>query len=581
IKKDIPATLYTDSSAETILAEIVAARNSVTFGAKASLDERIEAVDTHTSTIITVGPTGSGRMYEGDSALYNALNAYKDIGAYIVCDQHTYTLDASLTITRPIYIVGKGTNTLTQLNFGTNTITFSSTAARSGIVNLYLNGTGTGIQIAFNSAWSFMQRCEFNIQIELAGDHFVMAACASTVESKTSVIVDGAAAYSAFYNCYWQSTAISDHAVVDIKASHVVLDSCDFELAGSNYIYVNSTGGTHVVLRKISILADLDDTSTIPLVTINNGSIIDGLSIYKNGATPITQRALRIVNSTAKNVYINCNDQELRMGTNYFVRVETTSNVLRGILDTFHICEFRLPFDTNSLNSGYPLVDLYSNYVYRKVFLRNGIFSDMSHDGSPTGTMDVCLIGAVNVTDGPVVVENIKIDTSGITYATGTRYVIALVPAGSRIYNCEITGTGLFTRGIYIDTKSDIEIAHNKIKTTGAWASAIVLYDRCDNVRCVHNSITMTNDMISPVIWMDGQSGSGYTLYCNVSHNLINIEGAARVTDSGIMLHYLDKCMVFGNIIPAEVAATPINYDLCNTGMVPAEVNLGTYNVIT
>lgn len=581
IIKDTPATLYADSSIETVSAEVVAARDSATFGAKASLDERIEAVDTHASTVVTVGPTGSGRMYEGDSALYNALNAYKDAGAIIICDQHTYTLDASLTITRPIRIVGKGTDSLTQLSFSTNTITFSSTAERSSIINMYLNGSGAGIQIAFNSAWSFMQHCKFNIQIQLNGANCIMVACESTVESKTSVIVDTGAPRSALYNCQWTTTVSSDHAVVNIKALHVVLDGCDFDLAGGNYIYVSSASAWYTVLRKISILAALDATSATPLVTLTNGSLLDGLTIYKSGATPITQQALAVRDSTAKNVYINCASQELRLGTSYFVRVETSSVALVGILDTFHICDFYLPFDTNSLSADYPLIDLYTNPTYQTAILRNGVISEMGHDGSPSGNMHVCLMGAVNDTDGPVVIENVRVDTTGITYATGTRYIIASIPEKSRIRNCRITGLGLFTRAIYVDTKKYVEILHNKIETVGAWESAIVMYDRCDYARCTHNEVVMDNDMTGGVIWFDGQVGSDYTLYCDISHNTVDIDGTARASSAGILLHYLDKGMVFGNIVNPDSASTPVDYNVCNTGMVPAAGVIGTYNVIT
>lgn len=581
IIKDTPATLYADSSIETVSAEVVAARDSATFGAKASLDERIEAVDTHASTVVTVGPTGSGRMYEGDSALYNALNAYKDTGAVIICDQHTYTLDASLTITRPIHVVGKGTDSLTQLSFGTNTLTFNSTAERSGISNMYLNGSGAGIQIAFNSAWSFMQRCEFNIQIQLNGTHFIMIACESTVESKTSVIVDTGATYAALYNCQWINTVAADLVVVDIKAYYVTLDSCNFDLAGGNYIYVSSATAGYTVLRNISIMAAMDAVSAVPLVTLTKGSSLDGLTIFKSGTTPIIQQALLVRNSVAKNVHINCYGQELRMGTSYFVRIETSSNDFIGTLDTFHLCNFHLPFDTNSLSAVYPLIDLYTSYIYQTSILRNATISHMGHDASPSGDMDVCLIGSEYDTEGPVVIENVLVNTTDVLYATGTRYIIASIPEKSRIHNCTITGLGLFTRGIYIDTKTYVEVTHNKIEAIGAWESAIVMYDRCDYARCTHNEIVMDNDMTGGVIWFDGQVGSDYTLYCDVSHNSIDNSGAARATSAGILLHYLDKGMVFGNVVDPNCASTPIDYNVCNTNMVPASGVIGTYNVIT
>ena len=573
IKKDIPATLYTDSSAETILAEIVAARNSVTFGAKASLDARIEAVDTHAAAIVTVGPTSSGRMYEGTSALYNAINAYKDIGGIILVDPGDYTLDASLYITKSLHIIGKGAAE-TRLLFGTNTLTINGTAdaaKNSGITGMYLDTSTTGIQLDFNDSWCFLHRCYFTIEIRIHTDatYFTMLDCESNVDARTSTTVN--ATHVHFQHCKWYNNSSGDYSIINISSNYVSFNDCELYFAGGNRIY---NTGAYTSYYNTKIEADLDVSAAGPLLKINTGSVIEGLRVIKKGSNHIVQAVLEINGGSARNVYITCNATELRLSGTYLIYIVSPSTSYVATLDTFQITNFYLPFDTNTLNVSEPLIDLYS-HVDAEVYLRNGMINNMSHN-TASGDMNVCLIGSSTTTGGPNIIENVCVDTSGITYGTGARNVFARMTDNSYITRCRILGTGLFTIGIDLYTLSNVEISHNKFMLIGAWAFAIHAYDS-NHVRFVNNDIIFDGNLTSNIVYFQSSSTS---YRCTIAHNSIKNIGSSWTTAEGISLYGYDSSIVFGNIVPANVGTSHIEYNSC-TNMMPVEASLGTYNVLT
>lgn len=564
--------------------EISNARSSTVFGAKGSLDARIEAVDTHAATVVTVGPTGSGRMYTGATGLYDAMVALNGTSCVILVDGSSanYTMGGNLTISdAPMHIIGKPSPfsiigvASVILDLGTYTLTMgsggSAWAAGSGIENVRLYTSTTGQQLKFRDSYCFLKRCYIQCQV-LVDDNassFLMEDCYQHVAGQAALIGSASAYGLRIIRTEIRQDSDLDLTVVDVNTRAFIQD-CLFRIAGGNTIEMYQA-----TLRDSRILAQMDLAGTNPALYTAD-SVVENVQLTVSASNPVVQKGAYLYKTHAKGFYVNGNNQEIRYQY-CFIHVQSADTESASLSD-FEFKNFNLPYDTNALLTSHPLIGIAAASKAAPVTLKHGSVRDVGHAGSPTGNMYVSYVGRKgDGPTGPVTIEDVTINTTGVTYGTGSKFGIWVTGTDeSVIRNCTVHGTGMLSQGIVMSDCAMGRVCDNVIESWMAWANAINI-TQCPQIKCTKNRAWINGSMSSDVIYI---AGNAVTSIVNgdCSHNQVVYTGSSWSFAAGIHLNYVDRCLVFGNIVSPNIT-TKIDYSN-ETNMVPIAANLGTYNVI-
>lgn len=568
-----------DGHLDNLLDEVEAARNSSVFGSQSTLDDRLEAVDTHAAITVTVGPAASGRQYEGATALYDAVNALKDIGARIIIDPGTHNLTGPLTITKPIHFIAKGGAYAAEDVVLGGGYTFAAGSEGSFFENCHFTDGGTQ-SLLFQADRCWMRNCNIEATVQVDGDHFRMENCRIAADASVADLrLDGD--FGNLVDCSFAHATLEELNILEVDGNDCTLTRCDFDLQGGNLLRGT---GLRPVYRDVTIVSTFASVGTNGYAFIvPHGGLVDGLRIRSAGAADVLQRILSVEGATVRNVEVDLLDNELQgASARHPIRVLTDHTDYTGVLENIHFKNFGIPDGASVLADEDVFIAVQCSVANRSVYLRNGSVSGVGEAGSTSGTKRFNIVGDQGSSAGVVVIENIDFEfTTALTETGANRAAIRVAEDYTRVVGCNVHGeavatsqfSGITVRGNYQ------QILNNTFDLRGNFGLAIGagLGNRTGIVlsgnTVVHDgNLETTTGIIS-------LNGGGFTLTnCSITNNTV-VGTSSWTTGDGIYLQDCTKPLIMGNNVDANSGTARINY---GTGLVsPIPASAATLNQIT
>jgi hypothetical protein len=619
-----------DGHINEILNEIEAGRNSSIFGSKANIDTRMEAVDTHSRTTVSVtdGTATTGGMYNGAGALEAAVAALETagIGGRILVRKGAYTWTTARTLTHPIQIIAvEDAVTITLSQASGYALTLGSAAAYvsnfSLVQGLTVNGLGKSfLNITGNTV--VVEGCNLNVGvgIRVDGERIQIRSCRIFTDTAECILVRDTAAAVKISSCQFETDVITVPAVRfygggGLEPANVMEDcrivcTADTTAGGPvSAIWVDN-GMQHVKLKDISITCYPSNDTTTPVVHLANGvATIENMNIWVgNQSTQIRRplfKAYTIEGVEVRNLHVDLNTNVLRYDT---ASKNPVILLRKASVDGLWLTRFKIPTTSTSgwsLDYAHPVIRVASGAAVAEpaqlkrlrvdqiVWANNsdddGEFTIVGAEGG-TGLSDQ----GYAIDGGAFHLEGFFIDLDGVgpTSPSGgeIRFAIANIPPRSTIRTGEIrigrvfaaiqvVGCGDVGKGgclidnVIIDNDGD----------TSSWCWAGINVDRAATagvrsaeIKIVNCTMTLRGSATTRFIQFNGFT-SNETHRCVCCNNVL-VEIYTSSTMDGIHIQYVDGLTVIGNVIELQGGGTHVNDGGGNAGIVPAIASSGTMN---
>lgn len=626
-----------DGRLDEVMTEVENARTNgfeTPVGSHTDLEGRIDRIGDHSTmggTIISVGnPTAVGfdEMYMGSSGLADAITSIKNFATYRVGGTihlwpggtlSSYQIGATFpVINKPIHFVSPGiTYFRNNRGLGADQYVFDFAAGADG-------STMENIHVIEDSSPSNKAlRLTGITDITIRNCHFI-----------GKVLVTGCKRVR-FENCTFAggtNTGGTEFNAVEVSGIDAN-GSRNISFKNCRFTVTNTTVTTSEVVKFSSSTSETLDEQTNGVllencyVDVPDG--INGMDIQNNGGVtgrnitfkmrPYTAgtRALTMDNTTAdlqrlrfelaewsgENIYgsfihiTNAYDVKLdgvRIDTQQcFLGVYaagdnpiyvSTGNV---VVSNLYWAGIILP-DSGviaTLDPTRPII-LIEGTNGQKAELRNAkiwaVYSDPSASGNTSFTFIGCSSGQEGGTGGSIVIDNVEIDGSLITYSGGSysRYFVNQLQQGSTVRNCYFHD-GIIGAAIRVDAH-EVVIENNRFEFTTQTtqiSQVIVLdgytNDRCDRCKISDNHIVVADTLGNTV---DIQGDGAHNVRDGIfSNNTVRNTENNTPPSNMVYFNYCENWTVIGNVVYST--GTRIGYSNV-TNMVPAVGSLGTYNAL-
>jgi len=466
-----------DGRLHSVMSEVETARTSSIFGTATSLDDRLDAADGHVRTTVSVG---TGCMYPGTTGLQDAITALlAGDGGTIFVRTGTYTITAAQVINRPINIIAVEADVIVDVSGvagPTDALTFSTTGndAKSIVSGLRFQGTSAFAINVIGYSWVF-ERLQF--------------------ATDRGIFLNGT--NCSVRNCQF-ATVNNGGIVFGTNAAQCTVDACRFD-QGSYVLYSSILGGNSLrncfldiangekglydVSSAIGLTIENLRVTCRPYTATSDGAIqlvsghfaIEGLWITLAASGVVYGPVLTVGadssahTSSIKTVFVDLNSQVLRYGPgNNPIQFIGDKLLIEG----FHLTNIYLT-DNSNLSFNEPIVALSASSPVGMVTLRHATVDTLVQPGTPSGDINITLFGARYAWiagGGPFTLDDVSVNTSALTYTSGTSYVITHLTPGSVIKNCRILGDGAFTTAIKTGGAPRAQILRNEIiRWSGQW----------------------------------------------------------------------------------------------------------------
>lgn len=463
-----------DYHVDLALDEVEAARSSTVFGAQASLDARIEAVDTHARAVVTCtdGTSSTGGLYNGTAALQTAITALGGLdGGTILLRAGTYEITTNLTTIRTLRIIGVESGVIISNRASSGyMLTFSgSTAAKSVVQNVSMtNGVGSSNDmLATVSSADDLRVAQSNIEgrVSLAAARARFEQC-QLLASTGSVLIVTSSSSDTYVGQSTVQTTLSGSRAAYVSSS-VTFEDCSFT-AGNDIqaIATETLSSAHVVMRRCEVTANPFTAGAIVVSLVSGyGHTLDDV-VFSLGGTGTISSALLYLGGTefaARNLRFNLSDQVLDSTvlacTGAAGVVDGVSVINAGVVPNSTDHSTTLSWDA-------PYFDVTPTQTADStpglITVRNVNISGFS-EGTTSADTNLVVFGATGsggggvaaASNGRIVAENITIDLSGLAETLSASApdidtaAFANIPAGSVFRNCaiELGSTGALRYG--------------------------------------------------------------------------------------------------------------------------------------
>jgi len=581
--------------------EVEAARSSTIFGAKASLDLRLEAADTHARAVFTCtdGVLSTGGMFNGSSAVQDAILAAAPApqGATILVRTGTYIIDTALNVTYPIRLVGVDATVVVTNNVAAGyMLTLGASSDDSRIENIsFQKGTGTDRLIDLitshrtrlqnlvitNGSVSLTSGNQIRLQQVNITNHSSATDEALWVGNVNKCQVD---------QCRFICTSPSVSGVYLSSTAQIKFSQCHFDSLNDVTALETATGTKHVILDVCWFVCQ-PFTADKPVAILNlaKGTLKD-LVFEVNGASTITTSFLSItgVNYTVDGVmcdlsigsnlfYFGADNNPLQFITSRLATVRNV-NLIGGTIPTVGNNGF-------SLSALEPLVRITPTDEAELVF-ENSVIKEQAYAGVPSGYTELTLLGGRSTVTDPVGsgIQRVRnVDLSFIDgYSTGSTIFVNLLTAlqpGSKVTECHFKW-GIITNAIghYTTSGSSHALMINNCTFDSALAnktfrviyanSPIIVSDCSFNV----NGIDMTTSALRGIYVSSGAP----SIFCQ---NRVYQYNTVDPTSQYLLVVMGNYCTTFNNSIKCG-HANYLPYSLAGAGNIPSLVNFTTYNAV-
>jgi hypothetical protein len=524
-----------------------------------TIREALDNTDHHLQTLqhivtVTDGSVSTGGMYNGVDALENAINDHGTsggtfgLGALILVKSGTYEIANAITVDRSIQIqaVGQDVTVNLVLADATYALTFASTGvlpANSLMSGLTFSGGNKYAVICTGVEHLKMENlffaCAIGINIS-SGKRVVMERMRFETQEQC-LILQASANECTIRNAEFVTASTTVPAFTDagVGIRRNNLEDCYFSM--NNNQQAIGAGGYGLQMENIRIDCEPYTVASTTLVISGQSCTIKGLHIEVTGTGNVVASLVQITGTgcAIRDLVAILNDQPLEYtgGNNPFVLAAENLLIEHAYVSGLFLA------DNSVMALAEPIVAVWSQDQNAPAVIRDMTIAGFTHTGSPTGNIDACVIGCRGsfvVAAGSIVLDDITVDTSGKTYATGGAEIFSNFPPNSIIKNCKIIGTGVWARGIHVNGSPDVQVRNNRIDVGGVnWAAGIHVdsntttapYGASDNCLVDGNNITMPSFVAGAGLFVGDVTG---TTICN----------RARVTNN----HVLDNSPTFGSI---------------------------------
>jgi len=509
---------------------------------------------------VTDGTTSTGGKYNGVDALERAIYDYGTsagafgTGALLLVRGGNYELANQLTVDRPIIVEAIENDVAVELTLADATygLVFASTGPNpapsrvSGLnfigankyaitttgvehlklENLHFDGCARGIDLQ-TCQRVMLERIRFATQAEclIVGAPAQECSARNLVFSLNSVTVP-AFAYNGSGERYFR------------------MEDAQFNMLDNQQAISSNAFGLQ--MKNIRISCEPNTAASTVVVLSGGGLTIEGMYITVVSVGNILSGLMQVTSTGAsiRGLTANLNSQPLAYvgGNNPFIFAGTQVLVEGAIIQNMELV------DGGVMSLAEPIIAVWSETAASPTVLRD-VFVDGFSESGASGNMEVCVIGcrgSLTASKSSFILDNVRVDTSGKLYNTGSCHVIGNIPAASTIKNCKLYGSGIWTRGIHVDGCESVNVLHNTIYVDGgSWLIIIHVdsntssapYGTSDNCLVDGNTIVASSFTGVAGVFIGDVSA---TTFCN----------RARVTNN----HVLDN-------VPSVAS---INFDKCD-----------------
>lgn len=515
-----------------------------------NIDSRMDVNDTHVRTIIscTDGVVTAGGIFDGTDALQNALTvvasgAADDYGALILLRSGSYNIDANMTISNTVIIMGVENDVIVTNDVGAGYMfIFDAGSDGSAIRNLQMSaGAGSSHQMIQSiTDRNIFTNLFLDGEIRIDGYFNKVQECDfyGSLSATTLINVTSSSTDFIMSHCDVDS-ANSPTTMMTFAGDRSTITNCTITSADTNSA-LEVTGDGLVIRDSVFLCAPF--TVATPVIEITGDDVkIDGLEMINNGSGDIRTNFIYIIGSRflVENMKVDMGSGRLRFSIDNSPLAFTSDN---GIIDNLFLRGGIIPTGTTdgfTLEHEFPLIRLTGAYAlddsYGVITMQNS-YIKCPEENSPVGTMELTIIGdegdasfaALNRT-GFFKLNNITIDGYNTQFqpAAESKFMICNIPEKSVINNCKFMD-GSWSCCIRSTDSNDTQIINNdfrfelpdavgnivKMTSVGAIDRVAV-----NNNHMVFNHLeNVTNDGYAVLIW-GGGGGSFHSVNDNIMWN--------------------------------------------------------------
>jgi hypothetical protein len=563
-----------------------------------TIREALDNCDYHLNTLkpvvtVTDGVTTTGGTYNGTDALENAITDYGTsggaygTGAYIMVRKGTYNMTTQITIDVPIIVEAVEEDVVLNLTLANSTYLFvlASTGLRPAITRfsgLTFQGSGKYVFTSTGIVHCRLEDMYFQtargIDLQTA-ERVVMERIKFECEAEC-LIIGASAVECSLRNVEFVTTSTSVPAFTySSGAKNFSMSDAYFDMDDNQQAI--SGVGNGLQLKNIRIDCEPYTAASTVVALSGAATSVEGLFMTVTGSGTILSSLIQMTctASTLRDMQAVLGDQPLGYtgGNNPFIFGGSTL-----LVENSFITDLYLP-DSGTMAVTEPIVVVLGGGVAQPTTVRHMTITGFTHTGSPSGNIDVCVIGCRQTfigSDAVFILDDIEVDTSGKTYATGQSAVIANITPESIIKNCRILGSGIFGRAIHVDGAEDVQVRNNRIAITGAnWAAGIHVDSNLttapngssDNCLVDGNSIEFSSFSALAGLFV---GDAGDTTFCQrprVCNNYVN--------DNSPSISSIDCMKVNAGIVMSNNVLNGITFTGSCTNMKPDGVTIGLSDV--